>query len=153
MCGRTSACKKEEGEEEGRANVCGAKNVSRIRKRREGRRGGRGGGRGGRGEGREGKGEKGGDEERRKGRERRREKGGEGKEERRRKGRGRRERGREGRRGGENKYIVFVVKRGHDEQNGRATNAYGREVEREKSRGKMFWVERVLCENDERGRG
>ena len=70
------------GEEEGRANVCGAKNVSRIRKRKEGRRGGRGGGRGGRG--REGKGrregmrrgERGGEEE-----------GEEGKEERRRKGR------------------------------------------------------------------
>ena len=26
-------------------------------------------------------------------------------------------------------------------------------VEREKPRGKMFWVERVLCENNERGRG
>ena len=25
-------------------------------------------------------------------------------------------------------------------------------VEREKPRGKMFWVERVLCENNERGR-
>ena len=35
----------------------------------------------------------------------------------------------------------------------RGKNACGREVEREKPRGKMFWVERVLCENNERGRG
>ena len=44
------------GRRRGGEMFVGAKNMSRIRKRREGKRGGRGGGRGGRGEGREGKG-------------------------------------------------------------------------------------------------
>ena len=46
LCGGTGACKKVEGKEEGRTNVCGAKNVSRIRKRRGRRGGGRGEGKG-----------------------------------------------------------------------------------------------------------